>query len=130
MKLLEKTQAQSKLKRDNDELIESNLRLRHFERDITKRLNAAKESYEPEKMKALGDFEAFSKDLQAKKSKLLMELAGIQQLIEQKKELYYGLIARQDALQEKAYQIQEANRKLDLRQTFVEDLERKWNQQQ
>lgn len=126
MKLLSKPQAKSKVKLDNEVLIESNLRLREMEKTVIHRLSTAKENYDPEKMRELEKFETFCKDIQEKKAKLLGELAGIEKAIADKKEVYYGMITKQDALMEKAYQIEEAHKKLDLRQTFVEDLERKW----
>jgi len=128
MKLLAKPQAESRAKRENNDLIDSNLRLREYEKTVIGRLNTAKENYEPEKMQALQSFETFMKDIQEKKSKLFQELAGIEQAIAGKKEIYYGMITRMDELQEKAYEIKEAHKKLDLRQIFVEDLEKKWRE--
>lgn len=124
-KLLDKKSATSKLKQDNDTLIESNIRLRKYYADITKKLNGLKDSYDPEKLAKLEEFEKFSKDLLAKKAKLLEEYSQIDALVEQKKEQYYAMIEKSDALDEKMYQVNEANKKLDLRQVFVQDLEKK-----
>lgn len=126
MKLLDRKTAQSKIQKDNDTLVESNIRLRGYYQEITKKLNIVKDSYEPDKLLKLKEFEAFVKDIQAKKSRLLQELHAIGQQVEQKKELYYALITKQDALDERLYKMNEKERKLDLREAFVVDLEQKW----
>lgn len=130
MRLLSRTTTENKIRKENDELISQNIRLREFERAVTDRLNTVKDSYEPEKLAKLKDFELFVKDITAKKGKLLMELDGIGKLIEEKKELFYGLVAKADELAEKKYQIEEANRKLGLREAFLVDLETKWQAKQ
>lgn len=126
MKLLSKTEADSSLKKENEQLIESNIRLRKFWNDINFKLNNARENYDPQKMAKLKDFEAFCKELMAKKEKLLIEYNTLQKAIEQKKEIYYGLITKQDQLDEKIYQMNEQEQKLKLREAFVVDLEVKW----
>jgi predicted RNase H-like nuclease (RuvC/YqgF family) len=126
MKLLSKTQAQATIKRDNDELIETNIRLRKFWKEITERLNTVRENYDPDKQKALNDFELFVKDIQTKKTKLLGEVVALEKLIADKKEIYYGLIEKQDRLEERVYQANEKEKKLDLREAFITDLETKW----
>ena len=125
MKLLTRKEATIGLKKENDNLIGSNLRLREMEKQVLKRLNEAKANYDPEKMKALKDFEQFTADLMEKKSKLLKELNAYEKLIEERKDIYYGLVSKMDLLDEKAHQVAEANKKLDLREAFVTDLERK-----
>lgn len=130
MRLLTRTEAQSKKKLENEALIESNIRLRGYWQAITLKLNDVKESYEPEKLLKLTEFEHFVKDLQAKKSKLLEELAGLQKLVSETKEMYYALVTKQDALNELKYNLSEENKKLDLREAFVLDLESKWRNKQ
>lgn len=125
MKLLDCKEAQSKVKKDNDELILSNIRLRKLLQEITNKLNTIKENYNPAKLKILQEFEIFSKDILEKKSKLLEELQGIENEIVKKKDIYYGLIVKQDLLDEKIYQIREQERKLDLREAFIGELEKK-----
>ncbi len=125
MKLLAKDIAQSKIKKNNDELVDVNIRLRKSYAEIISRLNTAKLNYEPEKIKAYEDFERFCKELKVKKSKLLEELNMLEAEIERKKDLYYGLIAKQDQLDEKVYQINEKEKKLDLREKFILDIEQK-----
>lgn len=89
------------------------------------RLNTAKKNYDPEKVAALKEFDAFLADIQEKKSKLLREMKAIESIIEEKKELYYGLIAKSDALEERAHAVKESEDKLDLREAFVSQLEKK-----
>ena len=128
MRLLSKKSAEVEIKKSNEELIETNIRLRKFEKDIRERLNTIREDYEPDKVRKLKEFEAFCLDIQNKKSKLLEELSSLQKAIDDKKELYYGLIAKNDALAEKEHKISESAKKLDLRLLFVEDLEKKWQE--
>jgi hypothetical protein len=128
MKLLSKQSATSKLKQDNDNLIETNIRLRKFWSEITQKLNLAKDNYNTEKLQKLKEFEVFCKDILIKKSKLLEELNYIENEISKKKDIYYGMIQKQDLLDEKAYQVEEAIKKLGLREAFVVDLEEKWKQ--
>lgn len=125
MKLLNKSEAQSDIKKKNDELISTNIRLRKLWQEITNRLNGIKESYEPEKLKKLQEFEMFCTDILQKKAKLLEELVGIENEIVKKKDIYFGMIAKQDLLDEKVYQMKEQEKKLDMREAFVHELEKK-----
>ena len=130
MRLLTKTKARRGIKRENEVLIESNLRLDDYHKLITHKLNTIKDDYEPEKLKMLEEFEAFCVEQQVKREKVLGELSAIQKMIEDKKEVYYGLIEKQDALEEKQHQLDEENKKLNLREAFVLDLEQKWRNKQ
>ncbi len=130
MKLLAKKDAQEGIKKNNEDLIGSNVRLREMEKQVIKRLNEAKSNYDPEKVKALKEFEQFVADINEKKSKLLEELNAYSKLIEERKDTYYGLIEKADELDEKLHQVKEANKKLDLREAFVVDLERKIRERQ
>ena len=130
MKLLTRKEADISIKKSNEDLIGTNIRLREMEKQVIKRLNEAKLNYEPEKLKALKDFEQFVSDITLKKSKLLEELNAYNKLIEERKDIYYGLIEKSDLLDEKVYQVAEANKKLDLREAFIVDLERKIREKQ
>ena len=130
MKLLSQKEAQSYKKRENDALIDSNIRLRKYWQDITHKLSTAKNDYSTDKLEKQAEFERFCKDIQDKREKLLQELASLQKQIEDKREIYYGLIVKQDELQEVKYKIQEEYKKLDLREAFVLDLEEKWRNKQ
>lgn len=130
MQLLSPKTVHSKKKLENEALIDSNIRLRRYEQGIVKRLNTLRDSYEPDKLQKLEEFERYCKDLQAKKEKVLQELAQWQELVKTTKEIYYGMVARQDELQEIKYQIDEENKKLNLREIFISDLETKWRNKQ
>lgn len=125
MKLLTRKEAQVGLNKENETLTENNIQLRQLEKQVIDRLNNAKANYDPEKLKALKDFEQFVVEINEKKSKLLQEVSAYEKLIEERKDTYYGLIEKQDALEDKVREVQEANRKLDLRETFVLDLEKR-----
>jgi len=125
MKLLSKTDAGSRIKKENEELLDTNIRLRKYEKDFLGKLNVAKKNYDPEKIQALKDFEKFVADINTKKAKLLEELVGIETVIAQRKDLYYGLIEKQDALDEKLYKLHEEEKRLELRIAYVEELEQK-----
>ena len=128
MKLLSKSVAGSKLKQENDSLIETNIRLRNYEKLVLQRLNAIKENYAPDKIQRLNEYEMYCKEILQKKSLLLQELMAIQQQIDQKKDIYYGMISAADELSEKKYLIEEQTKKLALRESFVVDLEAKWKE--
>lgn len=125
MKLLSKNEAQSKKKSENDAFVESNIRLREREKQLVGRLNNLKSNYEPEKILALRDYELYMADLIEKKSKALRELTAIQNMVNDKKEMYYRLLEREDELLEKAYLVAEKEKKLELREKFVEETEKK-----
>lgn len=130
MKLLNPTEAKMSIKKQNEDLLGSNLRLREIEKQVLKRLNEAKLDYEPEKIKALKDFEQFVADLNEKKSRLLKDINAYEKLIEERKDIYYGLVEKADKLLEEEYKIKEAHKKLDLRESFIVDLEKKWRDKQ
>ena len=128
MKLLPKTEARSRAKLENEELIASNIRLRQYLQGITQKLNNVKDSYDPEKVQKLQEFERFCKELEVQRTKLLTELAGIQKLVNDTKDIYYGYIQKKDQLAETEYKIQEENKKLDLREAYVVDLEARFRE--
>jgi hypothetical protein len=130
MKLLAKKEARTRIAKSNEALFDNVLRLRQVEKDLLHRLNTAKTNYDPEKVKALKDFEQFVSELNQKKSALLKDLNAYEKLIEDRKEIYYGLIEKQDLLEEKRHQVEEAHRKLDLRESFIVDLERRIREKQ
>ncbi len=127
MKLLSKNEAYASKKRENEGLIESNIKLRKFYKDISDRIRGAKLDYSEDKLKALKEFDQFCADINEKKSKLLKEFNDISNAIEDKKEIYYGLVVKQDELEEKVYQVNEREKKVELREKFISELERRWN---
>lgn len=126
MKLLAKPEAKSRIKREEESLMGSVSRLRKLERETQTRLQSAKSGYEPEKAKALKDYEDYIRDLSGKKAKFLRELQAVSKLIEDKKEMYYGLTEKFDELQEREFHLNEREKKLDLREQFINQLEAKW----
>ena len=130
MKLLSTSEARSAKKRENDTLVDSNVRLRSYLKVVTDKLNTLKDDYEPDKLAKLKEFERFCKDLEGKRSLLLKELADWQKLLADTKEIYYGYVAKKDQLTEREYLINEENKKLNLREAFITDLEAKWKNKQ
>lgn len=127
MKLLSKPDAQSKIKKANEQDLETSLRLRTLIREQRQELATLREDYEPEKIAKKAEYDTFCKEIQAKKEKLLRELSAIEQEIAAKKDLYFGLVAKQDALEERLYQTQERERKVELRENFISEIERQWS---
>lgn len=126
MKLLLKPEAEIKKKRENADLIESNIRLRQMYKESADRIRTAKIDYGADKLRALDEFEKFCNSINDKKSKLLQEYNGILKAIENKKEVYYGLVAKQDELEEREFKVIEREKKVDLREKFISELEKKW----
>lgn len=125
MKLLSRSEAQSQIKKRNDTLVEESVRLQGIRRKEEIRLSQAKADYSPEKAEALRDFEAFSDGIAEKKSKLLRELKTVDTAVNDKKELYYGLVEQMDVLIEREHAVNEREKKVDLRERFVQELEKK-----
>ena len=124
MKLLKQTEARDKKKQENEDLIATNIRLRKLYEDIVHKLNTVKDSYEPDKLKKLEEFERFCDQITAKKSVLLGELKGIENEIEKRKDVYFGFIERQDALEEKAHEVRKRETNVEMRENFVKEVER------
>lgn len=127
MQLLSQKETKSKLRKEHDELIDTSVRLNTIVREKHRELNTLKRHYDPDKLQAKADFDAFCRDIQEKKSRLLQELAQIEKEIEAKKDIYFGLVAKQDALEERIYAANEREAKLNLRENFINELERKQN---
>lgn len=125
MKLLSKTDVKSRLKKENDELLDTNIRLKKAHKTLLDSQNSTKVDYSPDKAKILKEFDSFVNELNRKKAKLLKEYSDLIKAIEEKKDIYYGLIVRQDELVEKNYQLEERETKLNLRERFVQDIEQK-----
>lgn len=125
MKLLPPQEAKKSIQKQNDELVAINVRLKKYERDIRQRINILKDTYEPDKLKKYEEFTKYCNELEQKKSDLLKNMMDIEKMIEGKRDILYGLIEKQDILQEKELQLRERENKLEMRQAFVEELERK-----
>lgn len=125
MKLLQKNEARLKSKKDNEDLIEQNIRLRKYLKTVNDKLAKVQDDYGEEKLKRLADFEKFCAEINERKSKLLKEVVDIEKQIEKKKDIYYGYIEKSDALTEKLYVMQKKEEQLNLRENFVKELEKK-----
>ena len=125
MKLLSRPEADSLKKKENEKVLDESVRLQRINKRVRAELTAAKKNYDPEKVKALDDFKAFCRDLDEKKAKKLQELMAVEQAVEEKKDIYYGLIEKSDTLIEKEVALNEREKKLDLREAFINQLEQK-----
>lgn len=67
----------------------------------------------------------FSGKLMAQKSKLLKEYQQLEKKVEEKKEILYGLIEKQDQLDERERAIDVKEQNLNHRETFIKALEEK-----
>lgn len=123
MKLLSKPELKSKLHKQNEDLIETNIRLRKIHQELLTGINSVKKVND--KDKELQDFNKFCEELIQKKSKLLKEYSDLETSIESKKEILFGLVEKQDELIEKEYQLNEREKKLDLREIFIKNVESK-----
>lgn len=123
MKLLSKPELKSKLHKQNEDLIETNIRLRKIHQELLTGINSVKKVND--KDKELQDFNKFCEEIIQKKSKLLKECAELENSIESKKEILFGLVEKQDELIEKEYQLKEIEKKLDLREIFIKNVESK-----
>lgn len=123
MKLLTKPELKSNLHKQNEDLIETNIRLRKIYQELLTGINSIKRVYD--KDKELQDFSRFCEELNQKKSKLLKEYKDLETSIESKKEILFGLVEKQDELIEKEYQVKERESKLDLREVFIKQVENK-----
>lgn len=125
MKLLSKVESDQRLKKEHDELIGKNTQLLNYFTKGIKRLNDLKDNYDPEKAKKTREFENFCRDIDLKKSKKLEELAAVEKHIEERKEVYYGLVAKQDELIEREFLIKQKEDNLVLREGFTKEGEAK-----
>lgn len=126
MKLFSKKESKTKTELENKEILDTNIRLRATHRRLLRDMNESKADYGSDKIRALREFNEFCRDLTEKKNKLLGEYKVIEEMVEKRKEVYYGMITKQDELEERIYQNSEREKKIDLRERFVEDLEKKW----
>ena len=123
MKLLTKPELKSKLHKQNEDLIETNVKLRKTHQELLNGINSIQKVYD--KDKELQDFSKFCEELNQKKSKLLKEYKDLETSIETKKEILFGLVEKQDELIEREYELKEREKKLDLREIFIKQIENK-----
>jgi len=125
MKLLQKAEVDLKYKKQNDELIGKNNRLLGYFTKGVARLNSLKDNYDQVKVNKYNDFVDFSNHIAQQKSKLMEEVVVIEKLIKEKTETYYGLIAKQDELDEREFNMKQKANNLSMREEFVKESEEK-----
>lgn len=126
MQLLSPKDATPRLRKEIDEQVDTASRLSKIIRAKRIELDSLEANYDPKTLKAKREFEDFCRDLQDRKSKLLQGLTEIEAEIEKKKDIYFGLVAKQDALEEREHAVSERERKCELRENLISELERQW----
>lgn len=125
MKLFTKEEVHSGVKEDNERLKAENHHLQLVNRSLNKRLDRTRSNFSQDRVQAQQQYEEFQNEIARKKSQLLEELITIQKEIKKERDLYYGLIAKQDSLDERLHDIEERETKLKMRESYVEELEKK-----
>lgn len=121
MKIFSKQDVHQKIKRDNDLLIQDNLRLRKKNETLHKSNTGIDYN------KAEQDFKKFIAEINDKRQKMLLELEELQKAIDLRKDIYYGLVEKQDILEERIYKLEQKEKQLDARERFVNQLETNFN---
>lgn len=119
MKLLTKSEIKNSVRKENEQLLNDNIRLKKINQNLLKL------DFPAEKVKMMREFQQFSSDINEKKSFMFQELKKIETLIEQKKEILYGLIEKQDEIMEREAVLKEREAKVELREKFVEEIDSK-----
>lgn len=123
MKLLSKPELKSRLHKENEDLIETNQRLRKIYKEWLIKLNSVKNEYSKDKERE--DFDRLCLEFGRKKSELLKELSDLQERVNGKREVVDELIEKQDEIQEREYRVKEMETKLNLRESFIKQVENK-----
>lgn len=118
MKLFTKTETLENLRNEKRFLEATNERLDKLVKEKQKLLNV--EEFDSKILAKQKELKSVEGAYITKKSELLKELRSIELLIESKKEILYGLIEKQDELDERERNISEQEEKLKLQAQFVE----------
>ena len=118
MKLFTKTETLENLRNEKRFLEATNERLDKLVKQKQKLLNV--EEFDSKILAKQKELKSVEGAYITKKSELLKELRSIELLIESKKEILYGLIEKQDELDERERNISEQEEKLKLQAQFVE----------
>lgn len=118
MKLFTKTETLENLRNEKRFLEATNERLDKLVKENQKLLNV--EEFDAKILAKQKELKSVEGAYITKKSELLKELRSIELLIESKKEILYGLIEKQDELDERERNISEQEEKLKLQAQFVE----------
>ena len=123
MRLLPKKEVESKIRKERDQLLEESVRLRRYYRETKSKLSTIKDDYSKDRLERLDEFERFAAAILEKKGKLLKELSDTNEEIKKRQDVYYGLVEKQDELDDREYKLKERERKLDDREEFIRQLE-------
>jgi len=112
MKLFSKEQVNKVKKDQTRELVLKNQRLA---KSLRKILSLQKDiEFDADKARKVKNYQVWCEDLQTKMSKELANLVAYKKLVEEKKEEFYNLVARKDALEDKIIDLKEELEKLQL----------------
>jgi len=125
MQLFSKEQINSKRKEQTRELTLKNDRLAKSLRKVLALQNDIE--FDADKAKKVEDYQTWCADLQTKMSKELANLEAYKKLIEEKKEEYYNLVAKTDAIEDRILDKQEELKKLELQVAFTRQILEKSN---
>lgn len=125
MKLLSKQESYSTEKKQREKLVFESSSISQYYKNMLTKLGSLKADYSDDRLKAQKEFDVFQKDLNSKKETLLKELKIISDEIELKKSILYGLIDKQDLLTEKSIVLDRKKEQLDMRESYVGELENK-----
>lgn len=125
MQLFSKEQVNTKRKEQTRELTLKNERLATSLRKI---LNLQKDiEFDADKAKKVADYQVWCEDLQKKMSKELSNLTAYKKLVDDKKEEYYNLVARLDAIEDKIIDKKEELEKVGLQLSLKKQILEKQN---
>ena len=119
MELLKPEQINKIRKDQTREIVNKNERLVTSLKRVLKLQNDI--DFDQDKAKKVKDYEVWCKDLQDKMSKELSTLKAYQKLTDDKKEEYYNIVARVDALQDKELDLKESIGRLELQVKWLEN---------
>jgi len=108
-----------------DRLAFEKVQLEKQVRDLQIELQAVRGQLNADKSKIDKTFKEFVQDINAKKSNLLKELLEVERQLEKKKDLFYGLVEKQDTLRDREIEVSEKEENLRRREVYVRSLEGK-----
>lgn len=120
MELFKKEQINAKRKDQTRELMVKNERLIKSLRKVLDLQNDIE--FDQDKAKKVKDYQVWCEDLQKKMSKELGNLKAYEKLVDDKKEEYYGLVAKRDEIEDKIMDLKEELGRLELQVAFKREL--------
>ena len=78
--------------------------------------------FDADKAKKVADYQVWCEDLQKKMSKELGNLKAYEKLVEEKKEEYYGLVAKKDEIEDRIIDLKEEQKKQELQVAFTKTI--------